>query len=97
MQREFNSRDGATSFRAVVTVGDVLGRKLLQGLLESRGAFGVGGSSRRLKSIFIEGDVLARVEAGLRREDAMPAWALADVLQELGWDDGFTDAVRSAA
>ncbi len=71
-------------------IGCVLGRPLLQAVLNWRNGF--GGGSRRLNSQYIAEDDCVRVAAGLRGE--MPRRALADVLQDLGLDDGVTQTVR---
>lgn len=98
MQREFKASLHGTRFRAIVTIGDVLGRKLLQGVWERGGVTRERfqwTQTRRMKSIFIDGDTLLNVEECLRREGAMPPYALADILEELGWDAGFADVVRN--
>lgn len=95
MRREFSRERWGTKYVAVVTVAVWDGRKQVQGVLNFRTGF--GGGSRRLEPVFIDGDDLGRVEAGLRCEDAMPGWMLADVLEEVaGWDAGFTDVLREA-
>lgn len=89
-QQEFGDERHGSTYTAVITVGCVLGKPLLQAVLNWKNGF--GGGSRRLTSQFLGEDDAARVTAGLRGE--MPRWALADVLQDLGLDDGVTQTVR---
>ncbi len=89
-QQKFSADRHGTEYMAVIIVGSPIGEQVLQVVFNWRSGF--GGGSRRLASQILGDEAWIRVVAGLSGE--MPRWALADVLQELGIDDGVTQTVR---
>jgi hypothetical protein len=91
-QQDFAHERHGTAYIVCVTLGDVCGRVLLQVVLNWHTGF--GGGSRRTANQFLSSERAVIYRMGC--DHRLPREVLADAMQEDGYDEGITAAVRGS-
>lgn len=94
MIRDFYARIGGVEFSVRVMTGPVGGQEALQ---VSHRRTRISWTSAKVTPVrYLKSPERERVFAGLRHDERMPAWMLADVLAELRIPDHMCEVVRQS-